>query len=436
MKKKWLKLLLIFVLTVICFLAAAPTAVRDKLYVKWPKPIQIHLGLDLRGGSHVAYEADLSKFETSQKERAMESLRNVIDKRVNALGLSEPNIYVTRFGDSRRLVVELPGVEVNKAKDLIGKTAKLEFKTLDESNLEAPWKATGLEGKHLKKASITYDQQTNAPQVSIEFNSEGAKMFGELTKENIGKNIGIFLDDEVISAPTVQTEISDGNAVITGKFDIEEASNLKIQLNAGALPVEIKLVEERTVGATLGQESVKKSLFAGVIAILIVFLFMIIYYRLPGFVASLALVIYTMLLLAIFKGAFYIFPPVTLTLAGITAFILSIGMAVDANILIFERMKEEFRDGKGYAAALDAGFRRAWPSIRDSNIATFITCGILIAFGSTIIKGFAYTLLIGVAASMFTAIIITRTILLSFVGTSLSKKPKLFGFIREDGELK
>jgi len=253
-------------------------------------------------------------------------------------------------------------------------------------------------------------------------------MFADMTKANVGKNIGIFLDGELVSAPTVQTEIVDGNAVITGGFDYKEANNLKIQLNAGALPVNVKLVEERTVGATLGQESVKKSLFAGSLALLFVFLFMTVYYRLLGFIASIALIIYTLIVIAIFKGALFIFPPVTLTLAGIAAFILSIGMAVDANILIFERMKEEFRSGKGYAAALESGFKRAWPSIRDSNTSTLITSVILIAFGTTAIKGFAYTLLIGVGVSMFTAIIITRTLLKSIINTRFTKIPKLFGF--------
>ena len=421
-------------LAAICFVAASPQSVRDKMKIRMLKPVHLRLGLDLQGGSHIAYEADLSKFkDVSEKERAMESLRNVVDKRVNALGVAEPNIYTTKFGDNRRIIIELPGIDVNQAKDLIGKTAKMKFKT--QMNEEGTmWQDTDLEGKNLKKATVQNDPQTNSPEVAIEFDSEGATKFGDLTKNNLGKRIGIFLDDEIVSAPTVQAEIRDGHAVISGKFDYKEANDLKIQLNAGALPVDIKLVEERTVGETLGQESVRKSFFAGTIALLVIFMFMTIYYRFPGFIASVALGIYTLIVIAIFKGAFYIFPPVTLTLAGIAAFILSIGMAVDANILIFERMKEEFRLGKGYGAALDAGFKRAWPSIKDSNIATFITCAILMAFGSTVIKGFAYTLLIGVAVSMFTAITITRTFLKAFINTRISKNPKLFGFAIEKGE--
>jgi len=427
MKRKWLKLFLIFLLASGCLIAVVPKKYRDKTRIKLPSDVKIKLGLDLQGGSHIAYEADLGKYNAANDEdKAMESLRNVIDKRVNALGIAEPNIYTTAFGNTRRIVIELPGVDVNQAKDLIGKTANLEFKV--PSTDSSAWVTSSLTGKNLKKANVVFDPQTNAPQVSIQFDSEGGKMFADMTKANVGKNIGIFLDGELVSAPTVQTEIVDGNAVITGGFDYKEANNLKIQLNAGALPVNVKLVEERTVGATLGQESVKKSLFAGSLALLFVFLFMTVYYRLLGFIASIALIIYTLIVIAIFKGALFIFPPVTLTLAGIAAFILSIGMAVDANILIFERMKEEFRSGKGYAAALESGFKRAWPSIRDSNTSTLITSVILIAFGTTAIKGFAYTLLIGVGVSMFTAIIITRTLLKSIINTRFTKIPKLFGF--------
>jgi len=428
MKRRWLKIASLMFFILFVFITASPSIVRERLGIKWPYPVRLILGLDLQGGSRIVYEADISKFEENEKERAMESLRTVIDRRVNALGVTEPNIYTTRIGYSRRLAIELPGVDINRAKEIIGKTAKLEFMVPKEDMSD--WEPTGLEGKHLRRANTTQDQQTRAWQVSLQFNSEGAELFSELTEKHLGSSIGIFLDGELISAPTVQSKITDGNAVITGQFTLEDANKLKINLNAGALPVDIKLVEERTIGATLGQESVRKSLFAGIIAFMFVLLYMIVYYRLLGVIASIALFIYVITLLSIFKGGFWIFPPITLTLAGIAAFILSIGMAVDANILIFERMKEEFRNGKTYGAAVENGFNKAWVPIKDSNTSTIIICIILILFGSTSIKGFAYTLLLGVGASLFSTMIITRTILMSFVNTKITKKTGSFGLIK------
>jgi preprotein translocase subunit SecD len=429
MKRRWLKIAGLTVFVLFSFITASPSIVREKLKINWPYPIKLNLGLDLQGGSRIVYEADISKFEGAEKERAMESLRTVIDRRVNALGVTEPNIYTTKIGDSRRLAIELPGVDIDSAKEIIGATSKLEFKVPMEDMSD--WEETGLEGKHLRRATITQDQQTRAWQVGLQFNSEGSKLFSELTEKYLGSSIGIFLDGELVSAPTVQSKITDGNAVITGQFTLEEANRLKINLNAGALPVDIKLVEERTVGASLGQESVRKSLFAGVIALVFVLAYMIVYYRLLGVIASMALLIYVTTLLSIFKGGFWLFPPVTLTLAGIAAFILSIGMAVDANILIFERMKEEFRNGKTYGAAVENGFNKAWIPIKDSNTSTIIICIILILFGSTSIKGFAYTLILGVGASLFSTMVITRTILRAFVNTKITKKTRSFGLVKK-----
>jgi len=275
---------------------------------------------------------------------------------------------------------------------------------------------TDLTGANLRRAEVQFDQNTGEPQVSIQFDADGTKKFADLTQKNLQKPLAIELDGEIISAPTVQTVIENGEAVITGKFDIQEAKKLAIELNAGALPVPITLVEQRNIGATLGSESVQKSLVAGLIGLLLVGLFMIIYYRLPGFLATLALIIYTLIVLALFKLI-----PVTLTLAGIAGFILSVGMAVDANILIFERTKEELATGKTMGLALEEGFKRAWSSIRDSNFSSLITC-VILYYGTTgLVRGFAVTLVIGILISLFTAITVSRTFLRIFVGTRFEK---------------
>ena len=261
--------------------------------------------------------------------------------------------------------------------------------------------------------------------MGIEFDSEGAKNFAQLTKENIGKQIAIFLDWQVISAPTVQTEITDGKAVITGNFSLDEAKKLAQRLNEGALPVPITLIGQQSVEASLGKISLEKSLKAGAIGIVLVMIFMIFYYRFLGLVASAALIIYTSIMVALFKISAGTPWSITLTLAGIAGFILSVGMAVDANILIFERTKEEIRKGRSLAGAIDEGFHRAWPSIRDSNISTMITSLILIWFGTGFVKGFAVTLLIGVLVSMFTAIVLVRTILSAVVGEWVEGRKEL-----------
>ncbi len=284
------------------------------------------------------------------------------------------------------------------------------------------WKNTELTGKYLKRATVQFDPKTGAPQVALEFDSEGAKLFADITGRNVGKQVAIFLDGYVISAPTVNEKITGGKAVISGKFNLKEAKLLARRLNEGALPVPIKLVSQQTVGASLGHQSVQDSLRAGLIGLILVALFMIIFYRLPGLISVLSLLVYGFLVMAIFK-----LWPVTLTLAGVAGFILSIGMAVDANVLIFERLKEELAAGKPVSIAIEEAFLRAWPSIRDGNVSTLITCFILIQFSTSIVKGFAITLGIGVLVSMFSAIIVTKNFMMMIGEDRLAKFPRLLG---------
>jgi protein-export membrane protein SecD len=285
--------------------------------------------------------------------------------------------------------------------------SRILLKTQAENKIQPtdPWQDTGLTGKQLTRAQVIFDPNTNQPQVSLQFNDEGKEMFADITERNVDKQVAIFLDKYPISIPRVNEPIKDGNAVITGTFTIPEAKQLAQRLNSGALPVPINLLSQQTVGATLGQDSVKKSLKAGVIGLIGVMIFMLLYYRLPGLLADLALVSYSIIVLAIFK-----LWPITLTLAGIAGFILSIGMAVDANVLIFERLKEELKAGKPLKSAIEDGFKRAWPSIRDGNVSTLITCLILFQFGTSIIKGFAITLTVGILVSLFSAIVITKVL--------------------------
>jgi len=391
--------------------------------IDWPKgpnffgkEIKVHEGLDLQGGTHLVYELDTSKYGGKDTGSAEQAVINVIDKRVNSLGVSEPVIQSSSMGGRPTVIVELPGIsDVNEAINLIGKTAQLKFQETDPDD-PTKLKDTDLTGANLKRAQVEFDQTSGEPQVSLQFDSEGSKKFAEITKRNLNKPVAISLDDQIISAPTVESVIESGQAVINGEFTVNEAKDLTVQLNAGALPVPIKLVEQRNIGATLGNESVKKSLVAGLVGLILVGIFMIIYYRLPGVLAVFALAIYTLISLALFKTI-----PVTLTLAGITGFILSVGMAVDANILIFERTKEELNQGKSVGAALEEGFKRAWSSIRDSNFSSLITAAILYYGTSGIIRGFAVTLAIGILVSMFTAITVSRTFLRLFVGTKYEK---------------
>lgn len=407
----WISIFIILAITVLAGLIDWPSG--PNLF---GKPIKVHEGLDLQGGTHLVYQLDTSKIGKGDIDTATQAVINVIDRRINALGVSEPTIQSAKVGDKATVIVELPGIsDVNEAMNMIGKTAQLKFLEQDTTS-ETGFKETTLTGANLKRAQVEFDKSTSEPQVAIQFDSEGTKMFADLTQKNLQKPIAIQLDNDIISAPTVQTVIENGQAVITGKFSVDEAKKLTVQLNAGALPVPISLIEQRNIGATLGSESVKKSLVAGLVGLILIAIFMIAYYKIPGLLATIALLIYALVVLAIFKII-----PVTLSLAGITGFILSVGMAVDANILIFERTKEEESKGKTISLAIEEGFSRAWSSIRDSNISSLITATILYYGTSGLVRGFAVTLAIGIIVSMFTAITVTRTLLRLFVGTRFEK---------------
>ena len=382
--------------------------------------VPFKLGLDLQGGVHLTYKADLSAIKPAEAANAMEGLRDVIERRVNAFGVGEPLVQVEKSaGGDQRLIVELPGVtNVNEAIKMIGETPFLEFKTenpaadkLTEEEKKDSSKvfvSSDLTGRYLKKAILDFDQTTFEPVISLEFNDEGGKLFAKMTKENVGKSIAIFLDGAPISVPNVREEITGGKAQITGQFTPQEAKLLVQRLNSGALPVPVSLISQQSVGPTLGEKFLAKGIMAGIYGMILVSLFLILWYRLPGLAAVLALGLYTIIILALFKLI-----PVTLTAAGIAGFILSVGMAVDANILIFERMKEELKKGKNLQSAVSEGFSRAWLSIRDSNISSLITAGILFWMGTSMIKGFALTLGVGILISMFSAITVSRTFLLA-----------------------
>jgi len=513
--------------------------------------VPFFLGLDLQGGTHLIYEADISQIPQEDQTSSVEGVRDVIERRVNAFGVSEPIIQTTKTDNGWRIIVELAGIsDVSQAIDMIGETPLLEFKkinpdpeikiteeqkqemqdynteaktkaeklltevlkpnadfaqiakknsedpgstdnggdlgwaqkgtfvqefenvcfdTLDKGEIynklvqtefgwhiikkedergekdnyearcshilirsateadfgEVPdqWIYTGLTGKQLERSIVQFDPNTQIPEVTLQFNDEGKELFASITKENVGKQVAIFLDGQAISAPTVQEPITDGRAVISGNFKIQEAKLLAQRLNAGALPVPINLISQQTVGASLGKESMEKSLQAGLLGLIIVSLFMILYYRIPGFTAVLALLFYGLVVLAIFKLI-----PVTLTLSGIAGFILSLGMAVDANILIFERFKEELKNDKPTSIAINEGFKRAWPSIRDGNISTLITCIILMGFTTSMVKGFAVTLSIGILISIFTSMVVTKIILNSVLKIKALDHSWLIGF--------
>ncbi len=388
------------------------------------------LGLDLQGGTHLIYEADLSNIAKEDYSSSMQGLRDVIERRVNFFGVREPLVQT----QGEKLIVELAGItDPAQAIQMIGQTPYLEFKEEKENyqailekntkvaeskegEYEDPFQATPLTGKYLQRAELGFDQTTYQPLVSLQFNEEGAKIFEEITSRNVGKLLAIYIDGLPISAPVVQEVIAGGKAQISGKFTVDEAKALSRNLNAGALPVPIKLVSQQTVGPTLGKISLEQSLRAGVFGFLAILLFMVLFYRLPGFFASLSLIIYVSFVMALFKLI-----PVTLTLAGIAGFLLSMGMAVDANILIFSRMREELKGGKSYSISLEDGLKRAWPAIRDGNFTTILVGLILFGFGTSFVKGFAFTLIIGNLVSMFSAIIITQYFLRCFVKTRLEK---------------
>lgn len=386
------------------------------------RPLEIKKGLDLQGGTHLVFSADMTDIKEEDRESALSSAQNNIEKRVNFFGVSEAIVQSAKTESDFRLIVELPGVtDVNQAIDLIGKTAQLEFweENPDQEAASASGELflkTELTGKDLQRSSVQFDRESGSPVVSLEFSPEGAKKFGEITTRNVGRVVAIILDGMPVSAPKVEEAITTGNAVIRGGFKLQEAKQLAVQLNAGALPVPIKLIEQRNIGASLGAESIHKSVRAGIIGLALVMVFMWAYYGKLGFLANLALVSYGLITLALYKLI-----PVTLTLPGIAGFLLSVGMAVDSNILIFERMKEEVRSGKPLATAMELGFGRAWDSIRDANVCTLITAFILFnPFGWTflnvsgMVRGFALTLALGIAVSLFTGIVVTRNLIRIF----------------------
>lgn len=425
----------IFLLLIIVFLiwVNIPESLKNKYHIpsaleinifglKIKKEFKTQLGLDLKGGSHLVFQADTQNINKDDLNDALTSTRDIIEKRVNFFGVSEPVIQTIKSGDIYRISVDLPGItDVNEAIKLIGSTAKLSFKEEDpsiklatgESILKTLIKDTGIEGKHVKKASVGFNQNDGKPQILLSFTDEGTKLFAQATKKNINKPLAIYVDYFLISAPIVQQEINDGNAVINGNFTLDEAKKLAIAINSGALPLSIKLVEQKNIGPSLGAAEIKKSIYAGLIGLACVLIFMILYYEKLGLIASLALIIYGMISLAIFKTI-----PVVFTLSGITGFILSIGMAVDSNILIFERIKEELRKGKEFEIAAKLGFGRAIDAIKDANLTTILVAFILFnpfnweflpQFG--LIRGFALTLAIGVITSLFTGVVITRRLI-------------------------
>lgn len=498
--RNWLILTLVAALTAFSVIVVWPDMPDRYLpnFVPWPSGngLQIagidreemRLGLDLKGGTYVLLEADTSRLPSGTDiDDALDGVKDVLERRVNAFGVAETEI--TREG-ANRLAVQMPGIEPDEARELLGKTAQLEFRapvrdetrnivceSLGGSTYAVPFQpgsfvpdedagtlicplsedgasgvvqwepATAIDSQGTERALTGSFLRPNAqvtgppPAVLLEFTGEGSLLFEQITGELTQLPLGIFLDDELVSAPTVQQQITEGNTVITG-LDLGEARTLRIQLNAGALPVPMRPIQETEVDATLGDREVVRTVQAGLIGIVAVMAFMILYYRLPGLLASLALGVYTSVVLMLFKLGPIIGPgtvitePVTITLAGIAGFVLSVGMAVDANVLVFERLKEELRAGRNLSAAIEGGFNRAWPAIRDSNISTLITTVILYwfgdQFGAALVQGFAVTLFIGVVISMFTALTVTRTFLRLLVGTPLARNPALFGAIPED----
>ena len=377
------------------------------------------LGLDLVGGTHLVYQIDLSQIAATDRDSVVQGLRDVIEKRVNLFGVSEPQVYVAETSNSAQLDVDLAGIKnVTDAISQIGETPLLDFAEVEQNGSSSPqYVPTNLTGQYITGAQLTFNQTTGAPQVQIAFNGDGTKIFGEITAANVGKPLAIFLDNNLIEAPTVDEAITGGTALITGNFTIDSAKTLVERFNAGALPAPITLVNQQTVSASLGNDSLKKVIFAAIIGTLLVILFMLFYYRLFGIFAALALIIYIALTLAVFKLI-----GITMDLSGIAGFVLTIGMAVDANILTFERIKEEQKRGLPRTSAVEEGFRRAWPSIRDSNTSTIITAVILYYFTSSFVQGFALTLLIGVIVSLFSAITTTRLFLRVYENAGKGKK--------------
>jgi preprotein translocase subunit SecD len=394
------------------------------------------LGLDLSGGTELTYNADTSKVPSAQVADSMGSLQQVIERRVNAFGVGEPVVETAQGGalggGSQQLIVELPGVtDINQAVAMIGQTPLLEFKLVkqgyeasttnaDGTPNPAAFQDTGLTGEYLSSATLQFGNGSSAlsttPTVVINFNSQGTALFSQITDQNVGRELAIFLDGQLISAPTIDEKIDNGAALISGNFTPTSAKALADSLNLGALPVPITLVSTESIGATLGAQAARAGVVAGLIGFLVLSVFLLLWYRLPGLVAVVSLVIYCALMLALFKLI-----PVVLTAAGIAGFILSVGLAVDANILIAERMKEELAGGKKAQDAIREGFSRAWLAIRDSNTAHIIVAVILFWLGTSVIKGFALVFGLGVIVSLLSAITISRTFLLALGVSSESK---------------
>ncbi len=387
------------------------------------KDFKTRLGLDLKGGSHLVFEADTSDVKPENKKDAIEGARDIVERRINFFGVAEPNVQTVRSGNIYRILVDMPTTSnLSNTVSLIGQTARLEF--TEQSSPEAKLatdtpvflqvtKKTGLTGKHVKHAQVQFDQQ-GKPSVGLVFNDEGAKLFADITARNVGKPLGIFIDGfPITNPPIVQQAITGGEAVITGNFSVDDAKRLSIAINSGALPVSIKLVEQHTIGPTLGEKQIQMSVFAGTVGLFSVVLFMLLYYQRLGLIAVIALTIYGLISYAIVRMI-----PIVLTLPGIAGFILSIGMAVDSNILIFERIKEEIHKGTEFKVAIKIGFGRAIDAIKDANVTTLLVAFILFnplnwdffpQFG--LVRGFALTLIIGVATSLFTGVFITRKLI-------------------------
>ena len=463
MTRKKIKLYLVLII-VIAFLGGAisyPKFINDRISLInestgfniplfWDIPFK--LGLDLQGGTHLVYEANTSEIPQEDRSSVMQGLRDIIERRVNLFGVQEPVVQIQESGESMRLIVELAGIKDSaEAIKMIGETPFLEFK--EERNegererilnkiqeyqesgeedfsqiedwhllFEDPYfVSTSLTGKYLKKAELDFDQMTYRPIINLQFDDEGKEIFRDLTSKNVGKQVAIYIDNILLSAPTVQETISEGRAQITGDFTIEWARELVRSLNAGALPVPISLISQQSVGPTLGAMSLKQSLFAGIYGFLAIIVFMVFFYRFSGVLASITLFIYVAVFLSIIKLI-----PITLTLAGIGGLILSIGMAIDANILIFSRIKEELKSGKEVYDAFVEGFKRSWPSVRDGSVTTFIVALILFFFGTSFVKGFALTLSIGIIFSVLSAFFITRVLMYFFSSTKLKNLKKIW----------
>jgi protein-export membrane protein SecD len=399
------------------------------------------LGLDLSGGAHLVYKADVSGVKEEDIKDSMDALRDVIERRVNLFGVSEPLVQVQRSnfvsGGEEKLIVDLPDVtDIEQAISMIGETPLLEFKvesfdaleadSIDENtDLNSLFTPTDLSGKYLKQAVLEFDPNTREPMVSLMFDDEGTKLFAEITRNNIGKIVAIYLDGAPISTPVVREAITDGQAVISGSFTPNEAKQLVGRLNSGALPVPISLVSTQTIGASLGENAINNGIKAGIIGFIFLAIFLIFWYRIPGLVSVLSLLVYVVIVLTLFKLI-----PVTLTASGIAGFVISLGVAVDANILIFERLKEEIKSGKSIKDAIPFAFSRAWLSIRDSNIASLIIAAILFWFGSSLIQGFALTLAVGVFVSMFSSLSVTKQFLICI---SSLKENKVVRFLFNSG---